>query len=118
MTPRAYAYLILALAIAGGLYTIKHLYDQNAELSAANSKLEAERDAARNETQRLDLLLAEKLRADAATARELARLRNSFIKEKEDDPELREWAETPLPDGVYRILYGSDADPPEPVRAD
>lgn len=117
MTPRAYAYLILALAIAGGLYTIKHLYDQNAELSASVSKLESERDIARQESARLDALLAEKIRNDAATARALANLRQRFTEEKKDDPELREWAETPLPDGVYRILYGSDADPPKPGSA-
>lgn len=119
MTPRIYAYIAIVVLAGAGLYTIKHLYDQNATLRAETSRLETERDNAVREGERLDNLLAEKIKADANTARELSRLRGSFAQEKQNDPELRDWAGTPLPDGAVRILQNrGGAAPAEPDGAD
>ena len=99
MTPFAYVRLgFLTIVLAFGLYAW-HAVEQNKILKAQISVLE---DGLADEA-RLRGLLSDKLDAELVDRQELARKERKFQELKDEDPEVRAWADTPIPADVLRI---------------
>lgn len=99
MNPLTYIKLaLLAIILGFGAYAW-HAIEQNKILKDQITTLEA----GLADEARLRGLLSDKLDAELADRQELARKERKFQELKDENPEVRAWADTPIPESVRNI---------------
>lgn len=100
---RLIVYAVIALLAAGGVWRYLHLEKQNSALKDTVEQLEEAISTAQTQIDAVDARLARKISADAAQRAEIARQEATFEEIKRENPEIRVWADTPIPDRVRGI---------------